>query len=67
VKNCSQCKHRGVVEGGRGLVCRRYPPTTQIVVAPAEGGGVAVTQQTFWPRVNPNDTCGEQAVDLAIT
>jgi hypothetical protein len=74
---CANCKHAAQItqdtEQGqivRGL-CRRYPPMVQaqfIPVGADEQGNVRLQtmSNTFWPTVNPTDTCGEHAVDIQV-
>lgn len=57
---CSACAHAHRLSAldtgslGGALVCRRYPPTAQLVAS--HGGAAAVP---VWPPVQDADTCGE--------
>lgn len=61
---CQTCKHSKMMQLGTdgnapiALVCKRYPP--QIVGGILTGrGGPQSVGEPHWPRVQPEDGCGE--------
>lgn len=54
---CENCKFGLPLKGYGILVCRRYPPVPVATVGECFDPGD--TLAGFWPRVDPDDICGE--------
>lgn len=66
---CSTCKFRGTVLAADRtitLVCRRHPPTVTVAIVGQQGGGFGTVEATAWPKVKPEDFCGEHSPEVVL-
>jgi hypothetical protein len=55
---CANCRFGTYLERAAIVVCRRYPPFP-VMVSLSETFDPGDTVQGYWPRVSPDDDCGE--------
>lgn len=53
-KTCGTCNHYKKTE------CHRNPPTATLYTVDLGCGGKETSVRTYWPSVDPDDTCGER-------